>query len=102
MSWEAAGAVGEIVGAIAVVVSLIYLARQIQHSTAAERSYAEQAIAGRLTDLFMGAGASDMGYIFHVGMKDFSSLGPEEQSKFVYFAAAWFRTSAHAVQKRKY
>jgi RNA polymerase-interacting CarD/CdnL/TRCF family regulator len=32
MNWEAIGAIGEIVGAFAVVVSLIYLALQIRHS----------------------------------------------------------------------
>ena len=33
MNWEAIGAVGEIVGAAAVVVTLIYVARQIQQNT---------------------------------------------------------------------
>lgn len=92
MNWDAIGAISETVGALAVVISLIYLARQIRHSTAAERSSAEQEIAGRLTNLFMGAGASELGYIFHVGMKDFSSLEPAEQSKFIFFSGAWFRT----------
>lgn len=32
MNWEAAGAIGEIVGAIAVVATLFYLARQVQDS----------------------------------------------------------------------
>jgi len=32
MNWEAIGAVGEIAGAVAVVLSLIYLASQIRHS----------------------------------------------------------------------
>ena len=33
MNWEAAGAIGEIVGAFAVLVTLVYLARQIRHGT---------------------------------------------------------------------
>jgi len=33
VNWDAAGAVGEIVGAIAVLITLVYLAKQIRHST---------------------------------------------------------------------
>ena len=33
MNWDALGAVGEIVGAMAVVLTLIYLSRQIRHSS---------------------------------------------------------------------
>jgi hypothetical protein len=46
MNWEAIGAVGEILGVIAVVVTLIYLAIQIRHSTA-------QARASMTKDLFL-------------------------------------------------
>jgi hypothetical protein len=37
MNWEAVGAVSELVGAIAVLVSLLYLANQIRQSTATTR-----------------------------------------------------------------
>lgn len=37
MNWDAIGAVGEVAGAIAVVVTLVYLARQIRHSAEATR-----------------------------------------------------------------
>ncbi len=37
MNWEAIGAIGEVGGAIAVVATLIYLARQIRESTQATR-----------------------------------------------------------------
>lgn len=42
MNWDAIGAIGEIVGAIAVVISLVYLASQIQLSNRASRRAAEQ------------------------------------------------------------
>ena len=37
MSWDAFGAMGELVGALAVLASLIYLARQIRHSMESNR-----------------------------------------------------------------
>ncbi len=44
MNWEAIGAVGEIIGAIAVVVSLIYLSIQIRAGTKATKAGAFQAV----------------------------------------------------------
>ena len=41
MNWEAIGAVGEIVGAMAVVITLVYLALQTRHSAAATKSSTE-------------------------------------------------------------
>jgi hypothetical protein len=45
MNWDAIGAVGEIAGAAAVVVTLVYLARQIRHSNSvvAAQVYQERA-----------------------------------------------------------
>jgi hypothetical protein len=45
MNWEAISAVGEIVGAIAVVATLIYLAVQVRRSTAATQAASVQAAA---------------------------------------------------------
>ena len=43
MNWDAIGAVGELVGAIAVVVTLIYLASQLRQNTKALKSATNQA-----------------------------------------------------------
>ena len=45
MNWEAIGAIGEIVGATAVVATLVYLAIQIRQNTKVARSATRQAIA---------------------------------------------------------
>lgn len=44
MNWEAIGAAGEIVGAIAVVISLVFLAFQLRSNTGALKASAYQAI----------------------------------------------------------
>ncbi len=41
MNWDALGAIGEVVGAIAVVVTLIYVARQIHQATAQTQAAAQ-------------------------------------------------------------
>jgi len=42
MHWEAIGAIGEVVGAAAVVATLIYLARQVRQSNAVAAAQAFQ------------------------------------------------------------
>ena len=66
MNWDAAGAIGEIVGAFAVLITLVYLAKQIQHSTAVSKvTVYHEAIA----------------QIVQAGVEpDFSSLMVESQS----------------------
>ena len=44
MNWDAIGAVGEVSGAVAVVVTLIYLAGQLRQNTQALRSSTYEAI----------------------------------------------------------
>lgn len=48
MNWDAVAAVGAIGGALAVVASLVYVARQVRANTAAVRSAAYAAISGDL------------------------------------------------------
>lgn len=45
MNWDAIGAVGELIGAVAVLITLIYLALQIRQNTAATKVQIRQAIA---------------------------------------------------------
>lgn len=45
MNWEAMGAVGEMVGAVGVIVSLVYLALQIRRNSNVTRSATRQAIS---------------------------------------------------------
>ena len=51
MNWEAIGAVGEITGAAAVVVTLGYLARQIRQSMAAAKTDSRQRVLDRYSDV---------------------------------------------------
>ena len=74
MNWEAIGAIGEVVGAVAVIATLIYLALQIRQNTAALRSTATQAAhdqAGNLYNILCSD--SDMASIYRRG-----ALAPEE------------------------
>lgn len=53
MSWDAVGAIGEIVGAVAVVASLIYLATQMRQTNTLARAANFEAIGSRFSELWM-------------------------------------------------
>ncbi len=66
MNWEAIAAVGEIVGAAGVIVSLLYLATQIRQSTRVARAATRQALSRDLQSLASDLITSDdMARIFN-------------------------------------
>ncbi len=59
MNWESVGALGEAVGAIAVVASLLYVGRQVKVGTAAVRGERLHAIANSLTSAYTEMAGSE-------------------------------------------
>lgn len=51
MNWDALSAVGELIGALAVVVSLLYVGRQIRQSTAAARASSFQSMTETMVEV---------------------------------------------------
>ena len=91
MNWDAIGAVGEIIGAIAVIATLLYLARQIQDSARAARSAsvtdATNAIQALYQDLGTNSQVSDH---FMKGLTDYSSMSESEQYQWLMLMHSWF------------
>ena len=80
MTLDNLGNVGEIVGAIAVVASLIYLALQIRQNTSALRSAAyRDATASAAEVNALLANNSDLATLFARGTLDFDRLNPIEK-----------------------
>ena len=59
MNWDAIGAIGEIIGAIAVVVSLIYLASQLRESNELSRENAYREVQRGLDDVMSELGRDE-------------------------------------------
>lgn len=53
MNWEAVGAVGEILGAVAVVITLVYLAMQVRQNTKAVQAAAIDSANTHVSDIRM-------------------------------------------------
>ena len=51
MNWEAIGALAEVFGAVGVIITLVFLARQISHNTNAVRASTNHGLTQQRNDL---------------------------------------------------
>ena len=83
MNWEAIGAVAEILGASAVVASLLYLARQMRHSTTVTQAATRGTFAQLTTNVLLQiASDAELASIFRRGQNDPDSLSDDEKFRF--------------------
>ena len=98
MNWEAIGTIAELIGAIAVVVSLVYLAVQIRQNT---RQVEEQArgqrfmVLGALGDQWRGfrsnvVSSPEVAGIWRRGNGNLSSLSDDERTVFDLLMVEFF------------
>ena len=90
MNWEAIIAVAEVVGAIAVVLSLIYVATQIKQNTEASRAQSINQINGQYGALMSQiATNSDLAHIYRKAT-DGEELEPDESVRYTAYLSAFF------------
>jgi len=83
MNWDALGAIGEIVGSIAVVVTVAYLAIQVRHSSRASRSATINQSRAAVTDVLTGISSdSAAADIYFRGANEPESLNASERVRF--------------------
>jgi len=86
MNWEAIGAVGELVGSVAVVASLVYVAAQLRQHTAMMRTLASQERVQRDFDIAAALIENrDVAEIWVKGRSDFASLNEVDQQRLIWF-----------------
>jgi hypothetical protein len=80
MNWDIVNAVSEILGVVVVVITLVYLARQIQESTnLAKTEYHTNSVTTMARFRDWKSASIDNARIFRVGMNDFRALTPDER-----------------------
>ena len=84
MNWEAIGAVGESVGAAAVVISLVYLAIQVRQNTDSNRLLSAQNLVNQNAASLTGVALNpEVASLMHRGMEEgHAALTPEERFRF--------------------
>ena len=91
MNWDAIGAVGEVLGAVAVVVSLLYLAIQMRSQSRETRlSTINNSLAEWNSLLALVANSPELADIWNRGLKN-ETLPEEEEVRFRAFANSYFR-----------
>ncbi len=83
MNWDAIAAIGELAGALAVVISLLYLARQINQNTRAmRRTAAHEAVEGMLNWFSHALADPDLTRIWTQGIESLDNLSEDEIARF--------------------
>ena len=83
MDWIAVGAIAELIGAIAVVLTLFYLADQVRNNTRMARSAAtSEAVAAIREATTFFVNDSSMNELFRKGIVNLGDLSAEELGQF--------------------
>ena len=83
VNWEAISAIGQVVGALAVVISLIYLAREVRSNARETRRAAMRSMLDALTRLARDTtNNADLAELRNRGFRDFESLEDTDRARF--------------------
>src|SRR5215475_1575195 len=92
MNWDAISAISQLVGSIAVVLSVLYLALQVHRSTRVAKLATQDAAAAALRDVtkpFMEN--SELERIWRIGLEDIGALYVEERARFFHATYQWLK-----------
>jgi hypothetical protein len=93
VNWEAISAIGQLVGALAVVISLIYLATEVRSNARATRQAAMRSTVDSLNRFAQQIiGHADLAELRNRGFHDFESLEGTDRSRFDPYMHVLFRT----------
>ncbi len=85
MNWEAISAISQMVGSIAVVFSVLYLAMQVHRSTRVAKLAAQDAAATALRDVTKPfAENAELARIWRLGLENLQALSAEDQARFFH------------------
>lgn len=91
MNWDAIGAIGEITGALAVVISLVYLATQIRAQNREARLAAMHEVSNNFREVTSKFATEDMSEIMVRANKNFDDLSDAEAVRLVILGGGLFR-----------
>jgi len=92
--------IGQVIGAIAVVISLIYVALQIRQNTSAIRSATAQSVHEHFANWYQSfARDASLAEVGVKGLKDYSSLSEMEKARFVSTFMAFLSYGQNAFLK---
>jgi hypothetical protein len=99
MNWTALGAIGELVGGVVVVVTLIYLAVQIRQNTRATQAHATGSVASEMEQVLLAIAQNEELSEAFVKASEGADLSTAEVTRLGFWWAAFVRSAhSHVVQ----
>jgi hypothetical protein len=92
VNWDAISAISQLIGSLAVVLSVLYLAVQVHQNTRVARLATQDAAATALREVtkpFMEN--AELERIWRVGLEDIGALSVEERARFFHAAYQWLK-----------
>ena len=103
MDWNAIAAIAELLAAVGVIASLVYLATQIRQNTRTTRAASFQSAASEAAqDYRLIAGDAEVARIFRVGLIDPDQLTDDESVRFLMVMSAIFRGYENLFVQHRY
>src|SRR3954463_5235446 len=85
MNWDEVSAIAQMIGSIAVVLSVLYLAIQVHQSTRIAKLAAQDAAATALREVTKPfAENAELARIWRIGLENLDALSAEDQSRFFH------------------
>src|SRR5215831_6607543 len=101
VNWEAVSAIGQIVGALAVAISLIYVAREVRSSAHATREASMRSVSESYTRWIQQLSAHpELRELYYRGIHDFNSLEGADLVGFSVLMLEAFRPNAEIYHQR--
>lgn len=92
MSWNAITSIADLVGSIAVVISLVYLARQVRAGTREMRTNIRDSAFQSLMEWnYAIMSDPELGWIFQAGCRDFHALDEKSRARLVHVMYSFFK-----------
>lgn len=92
MNWDAIGTIAELVGAVAVVISLVYIAAQVRSGAASfETSLRDSSYRSLMEFNYSILGDEELCWIFQKGMRNLDDLSEVQQARAISIMYAFFK-----------
>ena len=92
MDWDAVGAIGEIIGAAAVVITLVYLAAQVRAANRSVRTSVRDSAFRQVQDWNNQlVSEPDLPLIFQMGLEQSESLDEAQRTRFMHMAYSFIK-----------
>ena len=92
MNWDAITGSAEILGALAVLITLFYLARQVRQNTEEIRSANYHSVTDSFNEINLAvAGNADLARVFRIGNETYEKLSEDEEYQYGFVMHSAFR-----------